>query len=330
MSLSDKIKELIAEQGIEYKEKARTIYTTCPVCGRNDKFSILKENGACICYRASCSFGKGFFPKWLALTANISIAEAKRKIYSNKYAKYISDDEIISLFNTKQSPVAQDNTLQPIEFPQFGMIKIDSEQAIDGLNYLNKRGIDLQIALKHNIYYNPLYRRVIIPVTMNHKVYGYQARAIDPVDDQMRIRNNPGFQRDKLLMFADNLENVDFCIICEGPFDAMKFDKVGGYVCTMGKNISNTQLQLILRPNIKKIYIALDDDAAQNMNELLEKVDRDVLKIEIPDTCRQRCAQLNKKADFGECTLDEAAEAFYNATIIDKNYVFLYLPETWK
>ena len=58
MDMRSRIVDLISEAGVGFKEKANTIYTTCPICQKDDKFSILKKNGACICYRGTCTFKK--------------------------------------------------------------------------------------------------------------------------------------------------------------------------------------------------------------------------------------------------------------------------------
>jgi hypothetical protein len=325
MGLGDRIKELIAEQGVPYNEKARTIYTTCPICDQSDKFSILKDNGSCICYRGSCEFGKRWFADWLALTANITIKEAKDLLYSTDAIRFDPKEEIKTGFISDDDDISDPlKDMSPIVFPENHMMKIGSPYADEGQAYLVSRGIPPETASKYGLYFSPMLRRVVFPITMGSKVYGFQGRHIDKVSDDFKMRNNEGFKRERMVMFGDNLKNSEHVIICEGPVDAIKFDKVGGAVCTMGKVISEKQRAFIFKHNIKKVYLALDDDAYEEMNELLSQIKLPVYKIHIPDTCRVRCDQMNKKPDFGECTFDECEEAFKNAEKIDEFHIFNY------
>jgi hypothetical protein len=333
MSLADKIVEIIEEYGFDYKEKSRTIHTECPLCNRADKFSILKENGAAICYRGSCEFGKRWFEDWIMLTANITRPEAKMRLYGNVSQKRLEEVEsnpgsIFDTFKSNQELKPVNDFIEPMMFPEFDMIPLDHPEAQEAVAYLYNRGIQHALAMKHRIHYSPEQRRVILPIVMDGKVYGYQGRAIDPVEPAFRMRNNVGFRREVLVMFADELKDRDYAIICEGPFDALKFFKVGGYVATMGKVVTDKQLATIMSYNPRKIYLALDDDAAAEMRELQEKITSVPLyRIFVPESCEVRCKFLGKKADFGECTFDECKEAFDNAVNMNEGYTPIYLKQ---
>ena len=88
MNLRSRIIEIIAESGHGYKEKTRTIHTTCPICNKDDKFSILKESGACVCYRGSCTFGKRWFVEWIELVFNLSREDAKAMLFNKQKDDY--------------------------------------------------------------------------------------------------------------------------------------------------------------------------------------------------------------------------------------------------
>lgn len=331
MDLSSRIKEILDEYGVSYKEKQRTIYTTCPVCDRNDKFSILKTNGASICYRTSCDFGKSNFVKWIALTGKMSFAEAKKKLLYGDI-RYTPEDittKLIEIGSDTSTAESASDEITPVQYPAFGQLPVTSDEAREGLEYLQKRGVTLEMAQKYHITYDPLHRRVVLPVSMDGKVYGYQGRAIDK-NNANRMLNNTGFRRERLLMFADNAKAQDFVILCEGPFDALKFDLVGGFVCTMGKNITRQQMQLALPRNVKRVYLALDDDADTEMNRILTSSKLPVYRIEVPETCLARCATQGGKADFGECTLEEAKQAFLQAKQVEKFQVFVHLKGDWQ
>ena len=337
MSLRDKIVELIAESGVGYVEKSRTIHTTCPSCGRDDKFSILKENGSCICYRGTCSFGKQWFDNWVALTYGISIRDAKDKIQDRFYQK----KEVLDLNLGWKIPTTshEDLEMEPdsrewllsgiesIAFPEFHMVPISHMDAEEGVTYLDNRGINAELASKYDICYSKTFRRIYLPIYMNGTVYGYQGRHIDPVEDGLRIRNNIGFHRETLVMFADNLVNKSYAILAEGPFDALKFDLVGGNISTMGKVVTEKQMEIIKSYGISDLYLALDDDAANEMNEIVNKYacQFNLFKVNLPQSCVDRCTLTGKKPDFGECSMDEASVAFKTAQPIGLGQILNYV-----
>jgi hypothetical protein len=323
VDLRDKIVELISEAGVGFVEKKSTIKTTCPTCGRDDKFSILKANGACICYRGSCSFGKAWFQDWLALTLKITVKEARNMMFKSNDTRLEKTDLSRGLqinmpirLNSKADPTTEElvQDIQEIQFPQFFMVPITDASASDGLRYLEGRGITQDMAETYDIHYGPIDRRVYFPVKILGSCYGYQGRSIDKVDDSMKVRNNEGFNRESMVMFADNLVNSDYAILAEGPVDALKFELAGGFVATLGKIVTDKQLAIIKSYGITKIYLALDEDAFEEMNALVERLRMELYLIEVPQSCKDRCISMGKKPDFGECTLEEAQQAFQNAS----------------
>ncbi len=321
--MRDKLIELIQDAGIGFVEKKNTIRTTCPLCHSEDKFSILKSNGSCICYRGSCDFGRRWFEEWVSLTMGITIREARMKISNEE----INPDKLAEATLDFTPREEETDELTEIPFPEFHMVPINSDLAKPGVAYLENRGISLEMMQKYEMTYSPFQRRVYFPIKMNGRFYGYQGRAIDKVDESMRMRNNDEFRRDLLVMFADNLEDSDFAIIAEGPVDALKFEKVGANVCTMGKVVTDQQLETIYSYGVSKLFLALDDDAAFEMNEIVQKTHLEVYRLNVPESCVARCAAAGKKADFGECTYEEAEQAFQNATKLDQGTILMFVPK---
>lgn len=307
--LDARIQEILEEEGVHYRLNYRTIYTVCPSCNRDDKFSILRENGACICYRASCDFGKGFFDKWIVKQTGCSFEQAKKRLNPDlgladavKQLRYVDP--------VPQIVIKKDNDIPTYTWPNPLLDPIDSGN--DGEMYLLQRGISKEIAERYGIMYSNEDRRVIFPIMLNGVCRGWQGRAVDK-DNPLRVKNNDGFRRDKLVMFVDQVKKNHPVIICEGPIDALKFDLVGGSVATMGKMITNSQIELILSKQPSAVYLALDDDAAEEMKAMVERTELPTYKIDVPKEARERCKILKKKADFGECSLEECKTAFENA-----------------
>jgi DNA primase len=86
--------------------------------------------------------------------------------------------------------------------------------------------------------------------------------------------------------------------------DAIKADWCGGAVATMGKAVSATQLDVIRRAGIKKIYLALDPDAAEEVNRLAYELGDMETRLLLPPKGRK---------DLGECSFEEVYEAFQQA-----------------
>jgi hypothetical protein len=320
--MREKIIEFLQEYGFTFKERVRTlIHIPCPDCGRDDKFSILKDNGSTICYRGSCSYGKRWFDEFMVKVAGLSPVEAKHRLYGNRLYEAFEDKKPEKEINVS----FEDIVIPTIPWPEPHMMPVNSEFAVEAHKYLEGRGVSKEMAAKYGMMFSAEKRRVYFPVTMNGKVVGYQGRAIDNVDAAFKVRNNNGFRRERLVMFLDSVKPGSHAIITEGPFDALKFDLAGGAVCTMGKEVTDFQVKAIADKQPSRVYLALDDDAAKEMNALVNKFQCPVYKIEIPKSCKTRCHVFGKKADFGECTLEEAKQAFLDAYEVDTTSIILHL-----
>lgn len=320
--LAARMIDIIDECGYSYRERPRSIYTTCPSCGSDKKFSILKKNGACVCYRGSCDFGKRWFEDWIALTKGIEKKEARRILHGGADGELISLPKGPSLAVTNPFEFDPMSELEAVAWPSASLFSLDHELSEDGVEYLKSRGIPKKLAEHHSIRYSPIDRRVVLPIKRYGTCYGYQARSIDKGLPQDRMRNNTGFRRDRMIMFYDEAMDYDHIIITEGPFDGLKFAKVGGYISTLGKEISDFQIESMhsLEPN--KVFVALDsdaDDEAYKLAKALRSVDREVYMVRVPESCVERCESQGRKYDFGECTFDEAALAIRQALLLYKD-----------
>lgn len=323
-----KIKQIISEQGLDFKEKSRTIYTTCPDCNKSDKFSILKANGFTICYRGSCEFkGPRPFYQWLMRTAKITANEAMDRIY-NDYDQEYSEEVQLKLNLKDELPLnlEGEQNIYPVEWPLAFTETLDSPSSKPGVLYLESRGIPKDIGKKYKIWFNYMNERIVFPVYRERICIGWQARTVNN-NVIPKMLNNTGFQRASSVMFIDNVKDNDFVIIAEGPIDAVKFDLCGNAVATMGKIISEKQIQIIMEKKPKKVYLALDDDAAPEMRKLQSKIQVPVYKIDVPESAKQRCLPSGKKADFGECTFEECLEAFKSARQLNHLNTVLYLKD---
>lgn len=326
---AEKIKETILEEGLSFRERGRTIYTTCPKCQKADKLSILKANGYTICYRGSCEFkGPKPFIYWLMDTASISKQEAIERLYGAKEQEYSEKIELkLNLEDKSLNRQTEQGGTEKLEWPLQFTTDLELPESFEAVSYLSQRGIPIHVAKKYQISYYKDTRRIVFPIIQNGYCTGWQARTIDSLPPSFKVRNNTGFQRASSVMFIDHVKPDSFVIIAEGPIDAIKFDICGNSVATMGKMVSEKQLELILSKKPKRVFLALDDDAAEEMRKLQKILKVPVYKIDVPESCKIRCQLQNKKADFGECTFEECLEAFKNARKLDYYSTVLYLKD---
>jgi len=320
----DKLSTFFEEHDIiPKKENARSYIFDCPACGGHEKLYIEKETGRSVCFKhktENCPTKKTGIIKTLHLISEVPF----------EVIKIAMSDEVIATpeekLNFNEPDFATDFDIEkdklqsiPNDRLPFDAKLINWPDSKDGLKYLEGRGLDLDTLMKYNIMYSPYFKRVIFPVIMNNELYGWQGRAIDK-NNQLKMYNLPGEWKTQSLMFFDNLKNKDFAIIAEGPVSALKFAKVGNFVATMGKAVAEKQLELILKSGVKRIYLALDPDAAIEMEELVRKllfqstyqVKTFLVKVPVG------------RDDFGDCTYEECKNAFDNAEALDIGCYNLY------
>lgn len=318
------IRSFLSSYGEIVGENRRSLIALCPVCGRSDKFYMLRSNGFSVCYHGSCSYGKKNFVGWLSLAANISIEEAKNLVYGDRQKSlaepaptYIRDPDFI------EQDVLD---IDPITYPEASFFSLDSPLAEEAVYYLNNRGISKDIGIKMGFTYNMTTRRLIMPIYIDGKCYGWQGRAIDKVEPSMRMRNNYGFRRDSLVMFHQTIIAAQAYVIAEGPFDALKFNKAGSFVATLGKVVTDKQFKLLLESPARRVYIGLDEDAFSEAQDLAKRYSMegvDAFMLEVPESAKKRCEMQEKKADFGECTEEECLDAIRNASQYKPMSIFL-------
>lgn len=105
-----------------------------------------------------------------------------------------------------------------------------------------------------------LFGRFIIPNQVQGKVFTdlYMARTY--INDPVRYKNSQGAKRNQIVFNLHRIpDNPDYIIIQEGALNAIIAGKLS--VATMGKFVSEYQIQAILRKNPKMIICSLDTDA---------------------------------------------------------------------
>ena len=143
------------------------------------------------------------------------------------------------------------------------VIPIMSSSAVlsrHALHYLDQRGITKQDVVKYDLHYceqGPLRNMVVVPsYDADGFLNYYVGRSFDKNE---YIKHKLAFGTKDVIGFEMYI-NWDLpVILCEGAFDAMAIKR--NAIPLFGKKIPPTLMQKIIESNVKKIYLALDDDA---------------------------------------------------------------------
>jgi DNA primase len=324
------LESFILDHGLSHKKNSVSFILECPRCLKKDKLYIRRKDGRFICF--VCAETENFRgraeyalselcsqPLWQTIEElygeSQDVPESGRLELDLDFGESLDEDTVL------ESDIPIPTMQYPLDFYPIGY----SPKAKRGLDYLESRGITKEIAMEYDLRYHPQDRRVVFPIKINGKLVGWQKRLIienktwDEENGKWletpKILSSVGIPRDRTLMFADSLKNSPHAIICEGPIDALACARLGGAVAAMGKVISKGQIDLILASGVKKVYLALDPDAAAETKKLLSTLsDLECFLLEPP----------SGKKDMGECTKEEINHAFLNAPLLNPGHLFIF------
>lgn len=169
----------------------------------------------------------------------------------------VSDDEInktaLEILRTNDKATILSKT---IVLPEFKTIEIPDHFVPIGNNskltkYINDRNLyidDIDFYTSNDIAWR---NRLIIPFYYKNNLTGYTGRAINDKKPKYLTESQPGF----VFNIDKQVEDRKFCIVCEGPIDALHIDSVS----ILGSEIS-TQQKLQIESLNKKIIVIADRD----------------------------------------------------------------------
>jgi len=194
--------------------------------------------------------------------------------------------EIDKQYNFKQQ-TKQKVDANTLQFPH-GVTPIMSSSAIlskHALHYLDQRGITQQDVVKYDLHYceqGPLRNMVVIPSYDKDGFLNYYVGR--SFDKNAYIKHKLASSTKDIIGFEMYI-NWDLpVILCEGAFDAMAIKR--NAIPLFGKKLSTTLMKKIIKSNVKKIYLALDEDAlkdAFNHAETFMSYGKQVYLIEMGD-----------------------------------------------
>jgi hypothetical protein len=162
--------------------------------------------------------------------------------------------------------------------------------------YLRSRGFDpawlgqtfkISVCSEPNPKFWQLAGRIIIPIYMDGKLRGWQARYVgEPPDKQTpKYFSMPGMKKTQLLYNYDIARKFPFGVLVEGPTDVWRVGPEA--VALFGKHISVMQKQLIAETwGNRAVVVLLDGDAVDEARRIyaeLEGLVRHRVLVELPD-----------------------------------------------
>jgi len=158
----------------------------------------------------------------------------------------------------------------PEEYKKFKDITSSNIEGRQALSYLKHRGITQDDIDKYNIGYcssGRYAKMVIIPSYDNMGEINYFTARSFEKDAYTKYRN-PETSRD--IIPFEMFINWDLpLVLCEGPFDAIAIKR--NAIPLLGKNIQSNLMKKIVTSTVRKIYIALDQDARKQALNFAEK-----------------------------------------------------------
>lgn len=301
------IKWLLDEFDLSYKENSNSYIFECPTC-QEYKFYLNKKEGYFICFKCADAHNvRGKSPeRALAILTNKPLAVIRAKLNTNRivYSSWEEDED---------EEIVEIRQVNPeIQWP-LDIYPIDHKFSERGLSYLESRNISLDIANKYQLRYYPEQQRVIFPLIRDEKLYGWQARTV--VNNPIKMLSSIGIPRNSMFMFEDNLKNSKHILLTEGPVDAIRGHLCGGNIASMGKIVTNKQIELLKNWPQKDVYLGLDPDAGLETERLIKKMYnyKDLYQLEVT------------KKDIGEMTYEAVFEAFKTAKKVNTGTLYVYI-----
>lgn len=321
------LKAFIESTGVSYRQNGSSYIFTCPRCEKKEKLYIRKRDGRFVCWHCKDINGFQGRPEYaLYELTGVSVPVIKDALYGAQVSSGIElDVDWGSFFDEDQDRDEEVLPLFHLEWP-FNYYPLDHKFGRRGIEYLESRGIPEQVAIQYQIRYSPHERAVVFPAIVGNFLLGwqlrmtYETRWMDEETGEMRevpkAITLKGFQKEFVWMFQNRLAGSQHAVLCEGPIDALKAHLCGGNVCSMGKGVSGQQIQIIRNMGIKRVYLGLDPDAAEETTKLIREFsDLDVYRIEVPEG----------KKDLGQMSLEEVKDAFLSAQRVTTNHLVVHL-----
>jgi hypothetical protein len=166
----------------------------------------------------------------------------------------------------------------------------------------------------------------VFPVELQGRLVGFQERTVlestKTWDEETgkwlempKVLSSKGIPRDHVVMFGDRVQRSPHVVLCEGPIDAIKAHLCRANCAAMGKAVSRWQLQHLRDLGVRRVYLALDPDAAEETARLVRELsDLELYLMHPPPGYK----------DLGEMPMEAVLELFLRAPRVNPGHLFVY------
>lgn len=270
------------------------VYATCPFCGKgSEHFSLNTDTGVYGCYICGDGHsGKGG-GSYVDLVLHFEAIDTtkcynwydRRELVDDfllEYVDNLSIGELESIYSKSQQEeekAEQEYRVKSITDAVEGTVSLfaDHPTAVQGRIYLfDNRDLSEKVALDLGICVGVegLYKgRVIIPVWEDNKILSFTARSFDGSDPRyLGPRVGSGWvPRSETVFGLERISEWGELVVVEGVFDAMALWGENA-VSILGKSLSPTQLNKIVKKRPRKVTVLLDAGTAKDTMVTLKKL----------------------------------------------------------
>lgn len=253
---------------------------TCPKCF-NDKWKLYVniEKKTWFCQRCQWGRGMGDLCYLFSAISDKNVHTIRKDLIAT-VVPALGDDEFVNTALAKmiEEKEKDEFDLDPIDLP--GIEGLDGRTGERAKEYLLSRGMTEEDLEYYKIRLSSKLRNNIGPWSVFPVIY-YNV----PVACQGRKFLNDSEPRylssDKIANWMwplditniGNIEELEYVVLVEGVFDALAYIKAGiPALCTFGKNLSRSQIKLLLSHGVKTLYLSYDADAHKDIQNTADRV----------------------------------------------------------
>lgn len=251
----------------------------CPICGKKGHFYMSSITGLWDCKKCGET---GNWYKFIKYNKEGVTSETKE---DNKKKKQIilSGKIPLDILQEESKDVTKlSNDLGKIKIHKVPTISlpenfydITKKKTPEAYQYIIDRGYSKQLIEKYDLMYSYIgkfWNRIIIPIYIKGNLKGYLGRWIptENLETDRKYRNSYGTDFSKLLGNYDLIDIKKPVIITEGSFSSFRIDKNSVY--SFGKKLSDTQIALLKKKNVKEVVLLFDADAQYEILKISEKL----------------------------------------------------------
>jgi DNA primase len=279
----------------DYKEFGKgEVYFACPFCHNHKrKFAVNVLKNAFHCWHCGAR-GRSLITLFKKLDVSPSQLKELRSL--------LSDDQI-------NNYIEEETNTELYLPPGFKPLWIPSKSIhyINAIKYLKNRGITGYDIIRYQMGYTmdgPYASRIIIPsYDSNNKLNYFLARSF--YESGLKYKNPPVSKN--VIVFENQINWKMPLVLCEGVFDAITIRR--NAVPLLGKFVPKKLLKMMIKNQVKEVYVALDDDAITEAREIEQNLSQYGIDVKLVNLDKKDPSELGFKNTW-ECISNASRSTF--------------------